>query len=491
MDHNTRKGIFAVLVFLFIIAACAALESPSHAGSSPSDPMVFTAGSEAVAVPLAEPTPAGETTGSYTKLEIMPPYMNFVVEPSEKKEMTVTVRNRDTKSVHVQPVVRQKPYGGPYAAESSWFVITPAVADIPAGESAKFALATTVPAGTLRGMYSSMLTLTDETYPAPYAQPFPNYIHTVGLSISVSSSPVILVSTPSISDQLESGGEYTYTVDVKNKGSTPLALNARMGDESNPSYGPYGPQLPPLDAKSFAVTGPFSIPPGQNGTITLKVNVPRNASGYYNGNIDLGIDDPAIRMEENRIQLNFLIWKQPEGGFSRKFMVTAQEPLSIELTSAMPMMMPVTAEGTLRDMPRREPSFDATLTGPDGNANLVLVEKVIKGSVNLGSDPMVSNGDRPGQYQETGTQYIFTYSAQGKPGEWTLTVMPRNTQSFEYKISQGGKNPSPGFSLFTLPAGLLGNTTRRYEKPAGPCQTGPVTIAREIHSHCLVNAMTG
>lgn len=460
MNHKVGKGVLAVLAFFFIITACAAVESSVSIGSAPTVMGVTAAGSEAIAVSLAEPTPAGVSSASYTKLEMMPSYMNFVVEPGEKKEMTVTVRNRDTKSVHVQPMIRQQPYGGPYGAESSWFMITPASADIPAGESAKFTVTTTVPEGTVRGSYSSMLIITDEAYPTPYPQPYPNYIHTLGLSVSVASSPVILISTPYISDQLESGGEYRYTIDVKNKGKTPLALNARIGDESYPSYGPYGPQAPPLDAKSFTVSGPFNLPPGQNGTITLKVNVPRNASGYFNGNVDLGIDDPAIRMEENRIQLNFQIWKQPGGGFSKKFLVTSQEPISLELSSAMPMMMPVTEAGTPRDMPRREPSFDATLTGPDGNANLVLVEKVIKGSVNLGGDPMLANGDRPGQYQETGTQYIFTYSAQGKPGEWTLAVMPRNTQSFEYKISQGGNNPSPGFSLFTLPAGLLGNTTR-------------------------------
>jgi len=461
MNHNVGKGIFVVLVLFFIISASAAVESPVSIGSAPVGMRVTAAGSEAIAVQLAEPTLSGDSTVSYTKLEMMPSYMNFVAEPGEKKEMTVTVRNRDTKSVHVQPMVRQQPYGGPYVAESSWFVISPASADIPAGESAKFTVTTTVPEGTVRGSYSSMITITDETYPSPYPQPYPNYIHTLGLSVSVASSPVILISTPYISDQLESGGEYSYTIDLKNNGKTPLALNARIGDESYPSYGPYGPQAPPLDAKSFTVSGPFSLPPGQNGTITVKVNVPQNASGYFNGNVDLGIDDPAIRMEENRIQLNFQIWKQPEGGFSKKFIATTQEPISLELSSSMYMMMPVTEAGTPRNMPRREPSFDATLTGPDGNANLVLVEKVIKGSVNLGNDPMLTNGDRPGQYQESGTQYIFTYSAQGRPGEWTLAVMPRNTQSFEYKISQGGDNPSPGFSLFTLPSGLMGNTTRK------------------------------
>jgi hypothetical protein len=391
----------------------------------------------------------------------MPSYMNFVVEPGERKEMTVTVRNRDTKTAHVQPMVRQQPYAGPYVAESSWIDVTPESTDIAAGESAKFTFSVLVPAGTLRGMYSSMLTFMDEAYPSPYPQPFPGYIHTLSLNINVASSPIIQISTPYISDQLESGSEYTYTVDVKNKGSVPLALNARIGDDSYPMYGPYGPQESPMDAKSFTISAPSSIMPGRNGTVTVKVNVPQNASGYYNGNIDLGIDDPSIRLEENRIQLNFLIWKQPVGGFSKEFVVPAQEPITIELTSAMPMMSPMTSAGTPRNMPRREPSFDATLSGPEGNANLVLVQKVIKGSVSLGTDPMLVNGDLAGQYQETGNQYIFTYSTQGKPGPWTLAVMPRNTQSFEYKITLGGDNPSQIPSLFTIPFGLLGNTIRQ------------------------------
>ena len=410
---------------------------------------------------LPAPAAGSDLTGNYTKLEIMPSYMNFVVEPGERKEMNVTVRNRDTKTAHVQPMIRQQPYAGPYVAERSWIDVTPASTDIAAGESAKFTFSVLVPAGTLRGTYSSMVTFTDEAYPSAYPQPVPNYIHTLGLNINVASSPIIQISTPYISDQLESGSEYTYTVDVKNKGSTPLALNARIGDDSYPMYGPYGPQESLMDAKAFTISAPSTIPPGRNGTVTVKVNVPQNASGYYNGNVDLGIDDPSIRLEENRIQLNFLIWKQPVGGFSKKFVVPAQEPITIELTSAMPMMSPMTVTGTSSNMPRREPSFDATLTGPEGNANLVLVEKVIKGSVNLGTAPLITNGDQPGQYQETGNQYIFTYSAQGKPGQWTLAVMPKNTQSFEYKITLGGDNPSQVPSLFTIPFGLLGNTTRQ------------------------------
>jgi len=451
---QSQKGIILIAVlFAFLAPAVSAADEISS--SVPLGSAVTVVRAE---IPVPVPAPvsavatAGEPAGNYTKLEIQPTYMNFVVEPGETKEMTVTIRNRDTKSVQARPTVRTQPYSGPFVAENSWTSVTPQSADIPAGESAKFTVRVRVPAGTLRGMYSSQLTFTDEACPTPYPQPFPNYFHTLSLMINVASTPVIQISTPYISDQLEAGNEYSYSIDVKNKGTTPLTLNAKVGEDGYPMYGPYGPQEPPLTAKSFALSAPATIPPGNNGTVTVRVNVPQNASGYYNGNIDLGIDDPSIRLEENRIQLNFLIWKQPEGGFVKKFTVTEAEPIGIELTSAMPMMSPVTGDGVSRNIPRREPSFDASLTGPDGKANLVLVEKVIKGSVNLGTDPYLGNGNLPGKYQESGSQYIFTYSAQGRPGQWTLAVMPRNTQSFEYRISLAKGEPVPVTRLFTIPS---------------------------------------
>lgn len=457
MQSYLGKIILAVIMVCTLFTTCTAEDSgTAWAVSSASSIAMATSGDMVFQkIPVA----GTDVMGNYTKLEIMPSYMNFVVEPGEKKEMTVTVRNRDTKTAHVEPMIRQQPYAGLYVADNSWIDVTPARADIPAGESAKFTFTVLVPTGTLRGSYSTTVAFTDETYPTSYPQTSPNYIHTLGLNINVASSPIIQIATPYISDQLESGGEYTYSIDVKNKGSTPLTLNPKLGDDSYPMYGPYGPVESLMDVKAFTISAPATIPPGRNGTVTVKVNVPQNASGYFNGNVDLGIDDPSIRLEENRIQLNFLIWKQPTGGFSKVFAVPAQEPIKIELTSAMPMMYPVSVSGTSANHPRREPTFDATLTGPGGATNLVLVEKVIRGSVNMGTDPLLTNGDLPGQYQETSSQYIFTYSAQGTPGTWTLAVMPKNTQSFEYKITLGKEKTAEDSSFFTLPFGLLTTLT--------------------------------
>jgi len=461
MEYYRKRIIFTLIVLACLIAAAHAADEPaagaSSGGSGPSSVLAF--GPVLQAAPLPEPTPATEPAGNYSRLKISPSSMNVVIEPGNEKDITVTVRNRDTRTVRVQPTVRQQPYALPYVAETSWFTITPVSADIAAGESAKFTITTAVPEGTLRGTYPSMITFTDETYPTPYPQPFPNYIHSMSIMVNIASSPAILISTPYINDQVEAGAEYTYTIDLKNRGSTTIALAPKISDEGYGVYGPYGPREPPLGAKDFIITAPSAIPSGRNGTVTLNVAIPRNASGYYNGYIDLGIDDPSLRAEENRIQISFQIWKQPSGVFSKTFTVTGREPITIELTSPMPMMSPVTAAGTSRNLPRQEPAFDATLTGPSGNANLVLVEKEIRGSVSLGSDTVLVNGDQPARYQEYGSQYTFRYSAEGSPGQWTLAVVPRNSQTFEYKISMETEKSTGIPSLFMIPAGLVGNST--------------------------------
>ena len=45
--------------------------------------------------------------------------------------------------------------------------------------------------------------------------------------------------------------------------------------------------------------------------------------------------------------------------------------------------------------------------------------------------------DSKGIYQENGAQLLETYETTGLIGEWTLKVLPKNTESFEYSIKIG------------------------------------------------------
>ncbi|OPY37119.1 MAG: hypothetical protein A4E35_01583 [Methanoregula sp. PtaU1.Bin051] len=439
------KYAIAMILLCSLIMAGAAAENIATGQSQ--QVVAVAVGGEVIPVPVPTPGSGSDPAKGYTKLEIVPSYTNLNLEPGQSKEMTVTIRNRDTKTAHIRPSVISMPYAGPYTAESSWITITPAQADIPAGESARCTIKASVPEDTPRGSYSTQVAFSDETYPSAYPQPFQNYIHTMSVSINVISSPVVRISTPYINDQLESGRLYTYEVELKNTGKKPVQLDPRISSDSYVSYGPYGVQTPPLDEKSFIIDAPRIIQPGTAGLLTIIVNVPAGGSGYYNGYVDLGIDDPGIRPDEGRIQLNFLVWKQPSGVFTKNFTLSQRDTISVVLTSAMPVMYPPVPADPAWDIPRRDPSFDVSLFGPDGDVGMVLTEKEIKGSVSLGGEPALSSSSGAGQYMETSTQYVFTYTAEGKPGKYSLMVTPRNTQAFEYRISFG-ETGSSGPSLF-------------------------------------------
>ncbi|HEX3001291.1 MAG TPA: hypothetical protein VHN82_02820, partial [Methanoregula sp.] len=215
-------------------------------------------------------------------------------------------------------------------------------------------------------------------------------------------------------------------------------------------YGPYGITEPGLTADSFQLIAPSSIPPGSTGTLEIIMKVPPAATGYSNGYIDLGIDDPSLMQGEGRVSLNFNIWKQPAVSYVKQFTLDAAEPVSIELTSGYSGYPAPIATSTIR-----EPSFETTITGPDGIVTARPVQKIIRGSVNLDGDPTIASSSKDAAYHETSVQYTVIYAVEGKPGVWQLSVTPKNTQNFEYKITLGNPNTGiPSLNLFSSTAAV-------------------------------------
>ncbi|MEN6610010.1 MAG: hypothetical protein ABFC24_04145 [Methanoregulaceae archaeon] len=457
-------GIFFLVLTIGVVAGTAGISDETISGNISSESVSQV--QSVVAVPIPAPTPisqSGGMTGNISRLEISPTYTNFALAPGETKETTVTIRNRDSEAVTVEPVVRQTSYAGPNLLDASWISVNPALADIPPGESRKFTITTTIPSDVMRGYYYGSVAFTNETYPSPYPQPVPNYIHAMSLSLNVISQPVVLVSTPYISDQLEAGKDYHYDIVLRNSGTSAVPIDPVLRSDSYPMYGLYGSGAPYLNESAFRISAPASIPAGSNETVTLSLKVPPGMNGYFNGYLDLGIDDPAMLEGEDRVQINFQVWSQPPGSFVKEFSLDSAEPVSVELSSVTSGYgIPVPGSGS-KAGPVPEPSFDANLAGPEGNAPLTLVQKVIKGTVNAGGSGM-PYGASADSYQEVSSQYIFTYTAQGTPGTWKLMVTPKNTQSFDYKITRvSGQNTTAtsgnllqgtGPGLTSLPASV-------------------------------------
>jgi hypothetical protein len=375
--------------------------------------------------------PAPEQAINFTKIEVSPPYINFMLQPGESKEMTVTLKNKEKKAVSVKPNTVLAPYGG-YNVDPEWIKVTPESAEIPAGGSQKFTIKVTVPVDASIGNSGVQIAFTDEIMPVPYPNPFPSYIHALQVSLDIWTTPKIQIMTPYINDMLEAGKEYDYEIKLKNIGKEPIKIDPKMSTDNNRYYG-QGQMTAAFTDDAITISSPSNVPAGTTEIIKVHVKVPKDAKGSYNGGINLNIDDTSIQVWEGMVQMSFNVWTQPAEAFERVFNLKEAAPITIEISSGNNY----NPYGQGMGANKKEPSFETTLVGPAGNADIKATKTVIKGMVNMGGQIPPWELDSKGIYQENGVQLIETFKVSGSPGEWKLKVLPKNTESFEYSVSIG------------------------------------------------------
>ncbi|MCZ7401690.1 MAG: S-layer protein domain-containing protein [Candidatus Methanoperedens sp.] len=167
---NKFKGI---MVFLLILAMSAGIATSEQ---------VVTKQMTSIGIPVPE---QGVT---FTKLEISPPYINFMLQPGETKETTVTLKNKDKIVVSVKPNTVLASSGG-FNLNPAWIKVTPESAEIPAGGSQEFTIKVTLPVDASTGKSELKIAFTDETIPSSYPSPFPNYIHALQVSLEIQAVP--------------------------------------------------------------------------------------------------------------------------------------------------------------------------------------------------------------------------------------------------------------------------------------------------------------
>jgi len=438
--------ICAVVVLIFCVLVPAMAEVPDIAGYSGGSgagvPVYPGPVSQAVAIAMPAPGSSGDiSAGNFSRLYVSPQNLPFRLGPGESDEQTFSVTNRGTEPVLVRPGVTEMPYPGPNLMDSSWVSLSPVEMTVGPGEKAKFTVKVTVPSDTVRGYYISQLALTDEQFPAPGAAPYPvSYpanVYQVTISTEVHTLPVLSVSPGVLSDSLEAGKSYDYQVILENSGDHAIRTNPNL--ENRMYYSPMSSGVAEKNLvtdKSIILSAPGEIPVGGEAALNVHINVPADAGGYYNGVINLGIDDPAVQEGEGVIQLSFMVWKQPAEPFSRPFTMAENGPLTIELVATKD-----TYGGTVSAVnssrPFTEPSFDLSIDGPDGKVMPNLTKKVIKGSVDFSGQGVYGIGSKEYPYQHTGVQYVSTYTLPGKAGTWNLLIMPHNMARFDYVITMG------------------------------------------------------
>ena len=376
---------------------------------------------------------------NFTKLEISPRYGNAQLQPGENRELTVTIKNKETKSIKISPIVVVPPYGE-YLMDKEWITVSPASIEIPAGASQKFVIKVVIPADASIGYYNANIAFTDEKMPTPYPEPFPNYVHSYSLSVNLWKPPTIHISNPYINDQLEAGKEYDYKIKLKNTGDKAVAIDPKMSQQNQMYGGPYGMMASAFTDDAITITSPKEIPAGGSIEVNVHIKVPADAKGNYQGGIDLGIDGPSIRDEwADMVTLGFGVWKQPTEAYVKTFNAKEAASMTIEVSSNMGVAYGYFGSST-NTKNKKDPSFAVTLTGSGNNAiPLTKVKTIIKGGVSLGGmnglPPWESESE--GIYQEMGTQYIETYKVNVPAGDLKIGITPQNTQQFEYTISMG------------------------------------------------------
>ncbi len=400
-------------VYIFVLA-CAMLTG-------------LAASSEVV---IENPVPVGvpdqASMPNFTKLEIIPQYGNFMLQPGESKEMTVTVRNKEEKAVSVKPNTVSTPYNQ-YNVDPEWISVKPESAKIPAGESQKFTIKVSVPSDATSGNSGAQIAFTNETMPMPYPMPVPSYVHVFQLSLDIWTKPKIQIAPQYIYDSLQAGEEYDYEISLKNIGKEAINIDPKLSDDN-----PYGPIPVAFTNDAITISAPSKVPAGATEIVKVHIKVPEDSRGSYNGGINLNIDDPSIREYEGRVQMNFNVWRQPTEAFVKSFNMKEAAPLTIEVSSGYSNPYPF-GMGTNK----KQPSFQTNLVGPDGNVDLKVTKTVIKGGISMGGEMPPWEIDSKGIYQESSIQLIETYTANGSKGEWKLKVLPNNTERFDYSITIG------------------------------------------------------
>ncbi|MEA3323551.1 MAG: hypothetical protein U9Q37_00180 [Euryarchaeota archaeon] len=374
-----------------------------------------------------------------TMLRINPDWYDVELMPGEDDEITVTVRNPNNETVLVDPMIIGEPYSE-YVFDEDWVTITPASAELgPDGGEEEFTIAVAIPDDADLGYYSMRVAFTDDAKPEPYPTPYPSYVNTLNFDVEVWEPPVVQILPDYIDDRVESGKGYDYAVTLKNTGEADIAIDPEMVDAAR--YGWYG-MMPAFENDAITIDAPSFVPANGTAAVNIHLEVPAGAQGRYDGEINLGIDDPSMGRwgdEGGEVDLNFEVWTQPTEPFIKSFVTDTASPISIEVDSTQGSKW----FGVCRidgEDGGDEPYFDWTLEGPNGTATLVPTRITYYGSVSLGGG---SRCAPPGEmeidevYYEDYAGYTEEYTADGAIGNWELGILPHYVEEFEYTIAIG------------------------------------------------------
>ena len=362
----------------------------------------------------------------YTNLQISPRDEWFRIKPGGEKEFTVKVKNKENESVFTSPRLEPMLYGEYFSEAIEWITFEPGSAEIESEEVQEYIVTVKIPEDAEIGEYRTQIVFTNDTISMQYL-PFLPQPNAIILSIDVWEPQKIVIQPRYIHGMVEAGQTKEYQIRLENKGDEAIAISPEIGEEEY-MYEPYENSIPD---EWLTIDAPAAVDANSTATVNVTVDVPEDAKGGYEGCIKLNIDDSATERfgRDCEVHISLEVWKQPKTAYQQNFTVKQGQNFSVVISASQ--------RGT------EEPSFNVSLAlaGLEGEDMTPEPSKTVKTvGVSLGSDYLPSEDVTSDEtYHVSHIEYSETYMVTNATGGvWTLKILPRNTQSFEYTIEIGG-----------------------------------------------------
>jgi len=452
LDTKVLKGIVCGLLVIAIISiACAGAGDGNTAM-----PAIEKVQPKVGASVESSSIYAGDYFPEFEKIRVDPAYKYLELEPGDNDNFTVTVENKDNKTINLKPEPLITPYTENFM-NKSWISISPSQKALKPGEKQEFHVEVNMPEDADLGNYAVLIAFTEKVPEGDIAGYYPNFPGTMQLNVQVWVRPSVQILTPYVNDLVEAGENYTYEIKLRNTGDKDIAISPELTEaggiiyaEDVASSSSTGMPQQAFGDDAIRVEAPEKIKAGQTAIVKLTLAVPADAKGSYSGSLDLNIDDPGIREYEGMVPLSFRILPVPEEPYENTFEAETDGPITLEI-KAYQYGYGLYTTGGNRDL---TPSFNVSLIDPSGNeVTPTPVNTKYSGSINIVDDtypqppypvPYISSRiaggmetNDQGSYQGGTTTFVETYSAPGAAGKWTLSIFPENTENFEYTVTIG------------------------------------------------------
>ena len=324
--------------------------------------------------------------------------------PGNRDSFTVSFTNKGNETLALTPKLVTTPNSGNNINES-WITISPTNATVAPGSVQKFNIEENISKDAESGDYQSKIAFTDDILPNST-----DYVNSLQLYISVQALPKIELQANSLSDNLEVGKEYEYKIKIKNVAARDITIDPKL--TSSAYYNPGYQQAFGNDA--IKISAPSTIKTGEVTNMTIRVHVPDNATGSYNGYIDMNVDGKVNDGSVPQISMGFSIWQQPAAPYVKTFSTTTNAPIMIEVSTYR-----YDSDMGLRTSPKyKDPSFELRLTRNSRPVTMTLVKSVESGSPSVGSSYPIWAIENGNIYQNYGDSDVETYRSPGAKGDW-------------------------------------------------------------------------